>query len=44
MIVERFALGMAKNLNLSVDFALGEGLKGTYNAKGRKENAFVFWL
>ena len=37
MIVERFAIGMVKNLNLSVDFALGEGLNGTFKVNGREE-------
>jgi len=36
MIVEHYAIGMAKNLNLSVDFALGEGLNGTFKANGRE--------
>ena len=37
MIVERFVLGMVKNLNLSVDFALGEGLNDTFETNGREE-------
>ena len=37
MIVERFALGMAKNLNLSVDIAFSEGLNGTFKTNGREE-------
>ena len=37
MIVERFALWMAKNLNLSVYFAFGEGLNSTYKTNGREE-------
>ena len=37
MIVERFALGMVKNLNLSVDFALGEGLNSAFKSNGREE-------
>ena len=37
MNVERFAIGMVKNLNLSVDFALGEGLNGTFKVNGREE-------
>ena len=44
MIVERFALGTAKNLNLSVDFALGKGLNGTFKTNGIKEKPIVFWL
>ena len=37
MIVECLALGMAKNLNLSGDFAFGEGLNGTFKTNGREE-------
>jgi hypothetical protein len=37
MIVECFALGIAKNLNLSVDFAIGKGLNGTFKANGGEE-------
>ena len=37
MIVERFALGTAKNLNLSEDFAIGEGLNGAFKTNGREE-------
>ena len=44
MIVERFALGMAKNLNLSVDFGLGECLNGTFEINGREEKPIIFWL
>jgi hypothetical protein len=40
MIVERFALGTAKNLNLSEDFAFGEGVNGTFKTAGRKEKPF----
>jgi hypothetical protein len=44
MIVERLALGMAKNLNLSVDFAFGEGLNGAFETNGREEKPIIFWL
>ena len=44
MIVERLALGMAKNLNLSVDFAYGEGLNDTFKANGSEEKPIIFWL
>jgi hypothetical protein len=37
MIVERFALGMVKNLNLSVDFAIGKGLNGAFKTNRREE-------
>ena len=37
MIVEPLASGMAKNLNLSVEFALSEGLNDTFETNGRKE-------
>ncbi len=40
MIVERLALGMVKSLNLSGDFALGEGLNGTFETNGREEKLF----
>ena len=44
MIVECFALGMAKNLNLSGDFTFGEGLNDTFKANGREEKPIIFWL
>ena len=37
MIVERFAIGMVKKLNLSVEFAIGEGLNSAFKANGREE-------
>ena len=44
MIVERLALGMVKNLNLSVDFAFSEGLNGAFKTNGRIENPNAIWL
>ena len=44
MIVERFALGTVKNLNLSEDFALSEGVNGTFKTDGREERPIIFWL
>jgi hypothetical protein len=38
MIVERLAIGMVKNLNLSEDLALSEGLNGTFKTNGREES------
>jgi hypothetical protein len=38
MIVEPLAKGTVKNLNLSVDFALGESLNDTFKTNGRIEN------
>jgi len=31
-------------LNLSVDFALGEGLNDTFETNGREEKPIIFWL
>ena len=42
MIVERFALGTVKNLNLSEDFALSEGVNGTFKTDGREERPIFF--
>ena len=42
MIVERFAVGIEKNLNLSVDFAIGKGLNGTFETNGSKEKPIAF--
>ena len=42
MIVERFALGTVKNLNRSEDFALGEGINGTFKTEGREERPIFF--
>jgi hypothetical protein len=44
MIVERFALGTAKNLNLSEDFALSEGVNGTFKTNGREEKPIFLAL
>ncbi len=42
MIVESFALGTAKNLKLSEDFALSEGVNGTFKTDGREERPIFF--
>ena len=42
MIVERLALGTVKNLNLSEDFALSEGVNGTFKTDGREERPIFF--
>ena len=44
MIVERFALGTVKNLNRSEDFALGEGINGTFKTDGREERPIFLAL
>jgi hypothetical protein len=40
MIVERFALGTVKNLNLSEDITFSEGVNGTFKTDGREEKPF----
>lgn len=40
MIVESFALEIVKYLNLLVDWALGEGSNGTFEADWNKEKPF----
>ena len=44
MIVERLALGIAKNLNLLTYFAFGDVLNGAFETNGRKEKPIIFWL
>ena len=44
MIVEHFALGKVKNLNLSENFALSEGVNGTFKTDGREERPFFLAL
>ena len=42
MIVERFALGIAKSLNLLGEFAFSEGSKGTFKTNRREEKPINF--